>query len=365
LTNGEAFSTLVDGRGSLIPVLTRENDQYDINFFDSQGSLVHKRQLSAPLDSRARISPDNVVVDPAGNVWLSEGQSIYQIDVSGDALKRAGPEGDAPFLTRAATANVNRFGQILCLDACTGDLLLFDREGRLLRAEPTSSVDFPTVSESLIHARIEPTGDGDYWIASATGSKMRVRFGPDLIVKQRSDSKYRFFAIEERRSAMCEWAVGQGIAVKFPREPERKLEFDHSLDGVIVDARVLTDGSVAALAYRPNHGVSLFCHLDDPARRVRHDLPGEVGGIFLSSGDRWLIAYGVDGSGFLFDTRTWERWEYELPGDFDTRGVVRCFVDSSQTSGEELVSVNSLTRVVRRFALPKVSSSPESAPAVK
>jgi hypothetical protein len=204
---------------------------------------------------------------------------------------------------------------------------------------------------------------GGVMLQSRASGKHILRFSPELILVERLSVKTTDWSIDRRSLTRCEIGAGLELILRRTNNKIRRVQLQTSVQSSIYNVKLIGDDSVVVLASeRDTAGSSIFC------QTTKGDVWFKAHLTFahhLDAGSRWVCASNDRGEGLLVHLETKRTFPFDTRDGKASSQRRSYFIDESQASGDELVEIDRVTRIVRRFAMPKVSASPESAPAVK
>lgn len=112
-------------------------------------------------------------VSPSGAVWISDGESLMEVDESGLAVRSLRPAPDPEILETIAAVTVDAAGRLYAADGRSGSVHVFDAEGRRLRICRPDSGDFP---EAPRFPTLTVGADGEVWIRDSDPAEELPQF---------------------------------------------------------------------------------------------------------------------------------------------------------------------------------------------
>lgn len=157
-----------------------DNGQYWLNDFgnsspclrlDVNGKILQK--FHPKMASGKLLEPrDKIVVDPKGNPWISETESIYRIGNDGNVAAVVGNQPRTAGLGEIRDVEIAQDGSVFAMDSHTGSVFHFDKTGK-----PLSEFKFGPndVNDMMASNSMMVTRSGDLFVHTIKGT---VRFTP-------------------------------------------------------------------------------------------------------------------------------------------------------------------------------------------
>ncbi len=333
-----------DFQGS--PPVVRMNPEGKIS---SQFRLKHK-------DGRAIDPTYGVRVSPAGRVWACDGASLVRVTDEGIADLVLGSVPGGAALGRIACLSVDQKGQIYAVDERSGEVHVFDQNGKSLRVCTPIKTDF---ARQLTMADIAVNERGEVFLSGGDSFPEKptyVHFGPDgqrVGTKQFAldNIKERWYPLPVNNRTLV---VGYQDAFIVDADGKVQRKIQRRPDGMWLDhpdsASVAPDGSFAIVSGGSLRGTRFFVNLysadGDPIRTVI--LPATCMDYCFAYTGKYL-ATCTESAVCLFTPLGEPVLSFEYPLEKLKEHWWTCY---STKGGQELWMVSSGLKKVCRFGLP-------------
>ncbi len=226
----------------------------------SQFGLEHKH-------GRALDPKYGVRVSPAGRVWVCDGASLVRVTDAGIADLVLGSVPGGAALGRIACLSVDQKGQLYAADERSGEVHVFDQEGRRLRVCTPLNTDF---AKQLTMADIAINEQGEVFLSGGDSFPEKptyVHFGQDgkrVGTKQLGLDKIteRWYPLPANNRVLV---VGYQDAFIVDAEGKVQRKIQRRPDGMWLEhpdsASVAPDGSFAIVSGGSHRGTRFFVNL--------------------------------------------------------------------------------------------------------
>lgn len=129
--------------------------------------VIRQALLPRYKDGKAVARFDGPVQDSEGALWISDGKALMQVGKDGIVARLIGPEPASSGLSEIGDIHIDAVGTIYALDINSGEVHLFDKDGKRTAVAKPLAKDFD--KRPLEYAWLKVARSGDIYVGGGTG----------------------------------------------------------------------------------------------------------------------------------------------------------------------------------------------------